>query len=336
MIIYNVDDMSSGGTYDGYFKIIGTGILTRMHVMNIVDQNQNQRIIQLDIGGDFTGVEKMNDLNMDSIIFSPRSLITTLPDSCFQNGTMLEVLLPLTLTEIPMSCFLNCENLTYTAIPDTVTTVGKNSYFNCKSLVEIAIPSKVMFIDDAAFANCGRLRKTEFAPNSSLKELGDQVFVSTSLVSLDLPPSLTKVGSSIVSIVPTLKAMAMNRSIWASVHSFLAENKTRYIYFHNETVIYINQSTGINDLVVDTSGDGEFFFNMATIILVINLSTATPPPPPPPVEPTKPVDGSIPTEVKVYVPIFILLAFGVTLAYTVWSVSKRKKAAELSCLGLFI
>jgi hypothetical protein len=235
-----------------------------------------------------------------------------------------------------MSCFLNCENLTYTAIPDTVTTVGKNSYFNCKSLVEIAIPSKVMFIDDAAFANCGRLRKTEFAPNSSLKELGDQVFVSTSLVSLDLPPSLTKVGSSIVSIVPTLKAMAMNRSIWASVHSFLAENKTRYIYFHNETVIYINQSTGINDLVVDTSGDGEFFFNMATIILVINLSPATPPPPPPPVEPTKPVDGSIPTEVKVYVPIFIILAFGATLGYTVWNVSKRKKAAELSCLGMLI
>jgi hypothetical protein len=200
------------------------------------------------------------------------------------------------------------------------------AYFNCKSLVKLTIPSKVTLIDESAFANCAKLENMIFSPNSTLKELGDQVFVSTGLVYLDLPPSVTTVGFSIISMVPTLKAMVMNRSLWAGVHSFLTENRTRYIYFHTEDVIYINQTSDVNDLVVDITGEGQSFFSMATIILVIDAFST--PPLPPPVDSTPDTLVPIKTPAPWITPVAIAFGFFAVIFFMVMffqQYGKKKK-----------
>lgn len=79
-------------------------------------------------------------------------------------------------------------------IPATVTKIADFAFFQ-GSVSEVVIPASVKEIGLCAFYECTNLVKVEFAPNSRLETMGDQVFDScTKLTSINLPSGVRKMG----------------------------------------------------------------------------------------------------------------------------------------------
>ena len=58
-------------------------------------------------------------------------------------------------TRIPISCFAGCESLVEVVIPDTVTEIKTKAFYQCYSLQSVEIPQSVTQISANAFADCG-------------------------------------------------------------------------------------------------------------------------------------------------------------------------------------
>jgi uncharacterized membrane protein YgcG len=230
MIFFNTTTRSSTGTYDGTVKISGQGILSLADIRIVFSNSPNNgRLIkQLDIGGDFTGMEAWGDfytqrlsrdiIKVTTIAFSPRSPITVLPDSCFLYSDVKNIFWPEKMRTIPDLCCFGCENMEILLLPASLTTLGNRSFSNCERLEQIHIPSSVTNIKERAFDAC-----------------------------------------------LYIKAMSMNRSMWNLVYPFLVPSGVRYIYFHTESKVFINQ-TKQGDLNEDLSGKGNntYFFGMSS------------------------------------------------------------------------
>jgi hypothetical protein len=267
MTSFNVDTNEwIVGDYDSLVKISGTGTLTKLQVAYVFTVYMGtyfpgRRLGQINVGGDFTSIEKMDNMDLDFLVFSPRSMVTTLPNGCFEGGNMVRVLLPSqVLQEIPLGCFANCSRLVSMDIPDSVTVVGATSFSGCVQLKEVVIPSTVTSINESAFNGCSTLQKVTFSPTSSLTYVGPSAFSSTALTHLDLPPSLVDIGAFLVQNVPTLQSLAMNRVIWEDVVPLLEPGVLRYIYFPLENIVYTNRTNNKDDLEVDDSETGRSFF----------------------------------------------------------------------------
>lgn len=63
---------------------------------------------------------------------------------------MKSITIPDNVTEIPNSCFLDCDNLTSVKIPTTVSSI-EGGAFSCKNLQSITIPASVTVIGKWAF-----------------------------------------------------------------------------------------------------------------------------------------------------------------------------------------
>ncbi len=93
-------------------------------------------------------------------------------------------------------------------LPEGLLWVGKGAFQFCRSLEEVAIPSSVTLVSTLAFFAASSLASVTFAEDAHLAELGDGAFaimktpgsvdnddLRASLASIDLPASLTRLGS---------------------------------------------------------------------------------------------------------------------------------------------
>ena len=120
-------------------------------------------------------------------------------------------------TRIGASAFDNCTGLTNIKIPNSVTSIGFYAFFGCSSLTNIEIPNSVENIGAMAFWGTswwnnqkdgivyldnwclGRKNITpmELYINEGTKGLVDYAFSNcTSLTNIDIPNSVTSIGSS--------------------------------------------------------------------------------------------------------------------------------------------
>ena len=111
-----------------------------------------------------------------------------------------------TITEIGMSAFQSCYNLTSVVIPNSVTDIGYFAFSDCSSLTSVVIPNSVTTIE-YAFEYCSSL--TSIVIPNSVTRIGDRVFACCgSLTSVVIPDSVTSIGmwafaycSSLTSVV---------------------------------------------------------------------------------------------------------------------------------------
>lgn len=98
---------------------------------------------------------------------------------------------------IPCNAFLNNQTLMQIVLPDTLTCIGSSAFENCKGLLgSIRIPEGVTRIGASAFFNCDALTGTLYLPKT-LKEMGSLAFSRCGFVcELILPSELTYIGSS--------------------------------------------------------------------------------------------------------------------------------------------
>ncbi len=107
-------------------------------------------------------------------------------------SSLVEIILPTSITSIDSGAFSNCHSLTSITIPDGVTELGDYLFQNCQTLSEVTLPSNIGEIGYSTFRNCNL--KSVVIPES-VTTIGSSAFESCdSLTSITLPSGLTSLG----------------------------------------------------------------------------------------------------------------------------------------------
>ena len=124
------------------------------------------------------------------------SSVTSIGDSAFGNcSSLCKIVIPSSITSIGDSAFYGCSSLSEVVIPSSVTSIGDSVFYGCSSLSEVVIPSSVTSIGDSAFEDCGSL-STIVIP-SSVTSIGDSAFSGcSSLSNIVIPNSVASIESS--------------------------------------------------------------------------------------------------------------------------------------------
>ena len=119
--------------------------------------------------------------------------IRSIPDNCFSNSSIVEIVLPKKLRSIGVKSFADCISLTKITLPNSMQKIEREAFLNCTALAAIAIPEGVSEINEYAFKNCSGL--VEVSLPNSLKKLGTEAFsFCTKLNQITMPSNLTEVG----------------------------------------------------------------------------------------------------------------------------------------------
>ena len=82
------------------------------------------------------------------------------------------------LTQIPESCFFNCQNLSSIEIPNSVTSIGSTVFYFCSGLTSVEIPNSVTSIGYGAFVGCTGLTSVVIPNSVTSIDWGDLAYCS--------------------------------------------------------------------------------------------------------------------------------------------------------------
>lgn len=84
-------------------------------------------------------------------------------------------------------------NLKTISLPEGLEIIGNSSFAGCPELTEVAVPVTVKSIEDWAFHECFKLEKINIP--DGITAITEHTFQSTNLESIELPASVTKLGT---------------------------------------------------------------------------------------------------------------------------------------------
>ena len=84
------------------------------------------------------------------------------------------------------------DSITNVVINSGITEIGENSFYDCTSISSVSLPDSLKIIASYAFSNCEALENITF--NEGLENIESYGFYQTSLKTVTLPASLTRVG----------------------------------------------------------------------------------------------------------------------------------------------
>lgn len=133
------------------------------------------------------------------------------------------------------------ENLTYVGqsafssskvekvtLGNNIVKLDDSSFSYCKLLKEFICPELLETIGSNAFYDCTSLKNITF--NETLKEINSGAFNSTGLISIEIPSSVTIIGSSVLRNCPNLVSVILPNSIETiCLYSFAATPKLQSI-----------------------------------------------------------------------------------------------------------
>ncbi|MBE6984230.1 MAG: leucine-rich repeat domain-containing protein, partial [Ruminococcaceae bacterium] len=100
-----------------------------------------------------------------------------------------------TVTQIGVEAFAQCDALTSVKIPDSVTNIGAWAFFHCEKLAHVTIGGAVELIGDGAFYGCGSLTSIEIP--DSVVAIGEYTFYNcATLTSITIGSGVVNIGQS--------------------------------------------------------------------------------------------------------------------------------------------
>ena len=115
----------------------------------------------------------------------------------FVPGSLSDLTLLDTCTEISDMAFADCTGLVQVPLPENLTEIGIRAFYTCYSIRGINIPDSVEKIGNDAFFQCRTLASVEFGEGSVLSGIGKQAFYGCeSLKSIVLPDGVTVINAS--------------------------------------------------------------------------------------------------------------------------------------------
>ena len=128
------------------------------------------------------------------------------------SSSIIEVIIPNSVTTIGDRAFSFCEKLTSITIPNSVTTIGNSAFCDCKSLTSITIPNSVTSIGGGAFRACKSL--TSITIPNGVTSIGYDTFLSChSLTSITIPNNVTTIGDRAFSFCKKLISITIPSSV---------------------------------------------------------------------------------------------------------------------------
>ena len=135
-------------------------------------------------------------VNLKEVVFESGSQLTSIGTYAFQYCRSLQsISIPSGVTDISNYAFDYCTSLTSVTLPSGLTRIG-NSAFRYSGLTSVSIPATVTTFGTYAFAYNASLASVDFNGNTSVRSLGNYMFLEcTSLTEVTLPTSLTFLGT---------------------------------------------------------------------------------------------------------------------------------------------
>ena len=118
---------------------------------------------------------------IDSFVFSDE--LTEIPEGCFEETPLTNIIIPEGVTVIGTNAFRNCKNLESVVLSDNLKTIAKSAFRYCESLNSIDFPKSLVKIGAYAFEMCENL-SGEIRLEKNLVYIGKQAFGSTNLTYL--------------------------------------------------------------------------------------------------------------------------------------------------------
>lgn len=141
-----------------------------------------------------------------------QSKITVLPNGCFSNAGIDEVLLPKGLTSIGDECFNSCEGLTSIEFPSTLEYIGPDAFFDCCSLKKVDLSkTQVKKLLLRCFQDCEEL-ETVLLPNT-LTYIDEGAFLGSGISKIVIPEGVRSIGESAFEGCSNLTSIVLPASI---------------------------------------------------------------------------------------------------------------------------
>lgn len=148
------------------------------------------------------------------------------------------------LLKIGLQCFANCTNLQTVVFNEAFEEIGTQAFSACRSLNSVDLCCDLKTINSAAFSFCTDLK--EILLPETLETIGGVAFEYTSLVSLNIPSKVKKIGSNFICGVDSLETLTVNES------NKTYESKNNCIIKKSDsTLIFACKTSVIPDTVVN-------------------------------------------------------------------------------------
>jgi hypothetical protein len=129
-----------------------------------------------------------------TIVFDPRSELTTIEELCFYDGTFEAICLPRSVAALPKSCFRSATVGSLTFEPGCETTIIEETCFARSTIKDLSIPGSIERLGKLCFRKA-TVSRLSFENPSRLTSLGEKCFEDCSLRSVVLPNSIRDCGA---------------------------------------------------------------------------------------------------------------------------------------------
>ena len=206
----------------------------------------------VDYGEDYVGEKETHiDIKEGTKIIAPRAFAyssltsITIPNSVTEVGggvfyhcrNLKSVVLSENMTSLPMGTnktnngwvdygfFEGCELLESITIPNSVTSIGNRAFAECTALTSITIPNSVTEVGGGVFYGCSSLKSVVLSENMTSLPIGNKKeswgesyyygFFErcSSLTSIEIPNSVTEIGSSAFNNCTSLTSITIPNSV---------------------------------------------------------------------------------------------------------------------------
>ena len=118
------------------------------------------------------------------------------------NESLVELVLPDSVTELRNGAFEQCRNLEKAVFPEGLETIGKDAFSGCRKLKTVVWSKSLKSISDRAFNGCGL---SEVTLPDTVAHIGSEAFAGTSIAKVTLPRSVRTLGWGAFSCVPEIE-----------------------------------------------------------------------------------------------------------------------------------
>lgn len=218
--------LTKAGSQDAELKIPETveyeGVTYTVTSVNLNvsswNPNEGSRISVVTIPKTVEEIERLQGLNLTSVLFAEDSRLKTIEYGAFKSSGFKEISLPESVETIGSNAFYKCSKLTAIDIPDNVTVIKAGTFYGCIALTDIKLPSKLEVIEYNAFYSSSSMQRTIILP-ASLTSIGRSAFSYAELRPTGtVPPTLESgafdTGVTVVIDDPALLGIYLNADGW--------------------------------------------------------------------------------------------------------------------------
>lgn len=137
--------------------------------------------------------------------------VTALGQSMFAYSGLIHIRIPGSVKTVGSGCFSDCYSLASVELEEGITTLENGVFASCYDLQWVELPSTVTEIPDSLFNECYALSSVTI--RGPITAIGDSAFSSTALSSIELPETLTSIGSMAFDEVTELTSVYIPDSV---------------------------------------------------------------------------------------------------------------------------